>query len=130
MRKEFQPSLMVSHELCSLYHVDVPLKMPYDHARRRYELVTFLVHIAEKFNLQLRCSKNYKCCKLDTVSSIYFLTYRCNIVQEVALTITCIRVNIVIFVFVRHYATSVDSKLVLFFMLVFTCFGVRNFVAC
>jgi len=38
------------------------------------------------------------------VSSIYFLTECSNIVQEVALTSTCIRVkNIVFFVFPRHY---------------------------
>jgi len=41
----------MSHELCSQYHVDLPLKMPYDHARRRYELEIFIVRIAKKFNI-------------------------------------------------------------------------------
>ena len=55
----------MSHELWRQYHVDLPLKMPYDHARRRYELAFVIVRIAEKFILQLRASKSYKCRKLD-----------------------------------------------------------------
>jgi len=101
----------MSHELWRRCHVDLPLKMPYDHARRRYELTFVIVRIAEKFNLQLRASKSYKCRNLDTLSSIYFLKYRFNIAQEVALTSTCIRVkNIVKFVFPRHYEAYFGSK--------------------
>jgi len=88
------------------YHVDLPLKMTYDHARRRYELLVVMVRIAEEFNLKLHGSGRYKCRKLDIVSCIHFLTYSCNIVQAVVLTRTCIRVkHIVIFAFLRCYAT-------------------------
>jgi len=44
----------VSHELCKQYHVDLPLKMPYDHANRRYELAIVIVRIAE--NSFLNCA--------------------------------------------------------------------------
>ena len=53
----FQPRFKVSHELCRRYHVDLPLKMPYDHANRRYELSIVTVRIAEIFYPQLRGSK-------------------------------------------------------------------------
>ena len=56
------------HELCRQYHVDLLLKMSYDHANRRYELSIVIVRIAEKFNLQLRGSKSYICCKLDMLA--------------------------------------------------------------
>jgi hypothetical protein len=49
-------------------------------------------------NRRTHQSESHKCRKLDIVSYIHFLTYSCNIVQEFALTITCIRVkNIFIF---------------------------------
>jgi len=62
---KFQPMFKVSHELCRQYHVDLPLKMPYDHARRRYGLLIIIVRISEKLCFQLRGSKRYICCKLD-----------------------------------------------------------------
>jgi hypothetical protein len=57
---------------------------------------------AYRRTLQSECPK---CRKLDMVSCIHYLTYRCNIVQGVALKRTCIKVkNIVIFVLLRCYA--------------------------
>ena len=66
----------MSHELWRQYHVDLPLKLPYDHARRRYELTIVIVRVAEKF----KC-KSYKCCKVgmlapDTTSHTVVLLYR------------------------------------------------------
>jgi len=69
-------------------------------------LAVVLVRFAEEFCLQLRGCKNYKCCKLDIVSCIHFLTYCFNIVREFVLASTCIRVKyIVIFFFLRHYTS-------------------------
>jgi len=67
-------------------------------------LAVVMLRIAEEFSLQLHGSECYKCRMLDIVSCIHFLTYSCNIVQEIALPSTCIRVkNIVIFVFLRRH---------------------------
>jgi len=61
----------------------LPLKMPNKHPRRRYVLSVVNVRIAEHANMSAL-----------NVASLIFLSYRCNIVQEVALTSTCIRVKI------------------------------------
>jgi hypothetical protein len=39
-----------TRDLRTQYHVELPLKMPYDHPRRRYVLSVVMVRIAEHFN--------------------------------------------------------------------------------
>jgi hypothetical protein len=53
-------------------------------------LAVVMVRIAEDFILNLHNSDSYKCYKLDIVSCIHLLTYSCNIVQGVALTISAL----------------------------------------
>jgi len=50
-------------------------------------LAFVMLRIAEEFSLQLHGFEGYKCRTFDVVSCIHFLTYSCNIVQEVALKI-------------------------------------------
>jgi len=64
-----------------------------------------MVRIAEDFSLQLHSCESYKCNKLDIVSCIHFLTYSCNIVQDVALTSSALESELFIFVFLRRYAS-------------------------
>jgi len=42
----------------------------------------------------VHCCESYKCCKLNTVSCIHFLTYSCNIAQQDALRSTRILVKL------------------------------------
>jgi len=59
-----------------------------------------MVRIAEYLTLKLHGCDSYKYDKVDILSCIHFLTYSCNIVQQVALTSTCNSVrNIIIFFF-------------------------------
>jgi hypothetical protein len=67
-----------------------------------------LVRVIGRYGAHRRTlqSEYHKCLKLDILSCIHFLSYRCNIVQEVALTSTDIKIkNIVNYILLRCYAT-------------------------
>ena len=92
-------------------------------------LAVVMLRIAEGFSLQLHGSEGYKCRMLDIVSCIHFLTYSCNIVQEVALSSSALESEILLSLF---FCDVTKRRLVAcygsFCMLSLTSFGVKKFM--
>ena len=62
-------------------------------------LAVVMLRIAEEFSVQQHGSECYKCRTLDIVNCIHFLTYSCNILQEVALTSSALESEILLSLF-------------------------------